>query len=56
VAELWNMLPRVFVDAPSLEEFKARLYRALDNLMATLPMVEVWNGWSITSLPTQAIL
>ena len=29
----WNRLPREAVDAPSLEVFKARLDRALSNLM-----------------------
>ncbi|KFW71033.1 hypothetical protein AS28_02313, partial [Pygoscelis adeliae] len=29
----WNRLPREVVDAPSLEEFKARLDEALSNLV-----------------------
>ncbi|KFQ34374.1 hypothetical protein N332_05495, partial [Mesitornis unicolor] len=29
----WNRLPREVVDAPSLEVFKARLDRALSNLV-----------------------
>ena len=29
----WNRLPRDFVDAPSLEVFKARLHEALGNLV-----------------------
>ena len=29
----WNRLPREVVDAPSLETFKARLDRALSNLI-----------------------
>ena len=29
----WNMLPRVVVDAPSLETFKSRLDKALGNLI-----------------------
>ncbi|KFO66095.1 hypothetical protein N302_02649, partial [Corvus brachyrhynchos] len=29
----WHRLPREAVDAPSLEAFKARLDRALDNLV-----------------------
>ncbi len=33
VVEHWNRLPREVVDAPSLETFKARLDRALSNLI-----------------------
>ncbi|KFQ81583.1 hypothetical protein N337_08825, partial [Phoenicopterus ruber ruber] len=33
VVKLWNRLPREAVDAPSLEVFKARLDRALSNLV-----------------------
>ncbi|KFR05966.1 hypothetical protein N306_14240, partial [Opisthocomus hoazin] len=32
-ARHWNRLPREAVDAPSLEVFKARLDRALSNLV-----------------------
>jgi len=30
----WHKLPRQVVDAPSLEAFKARLYRALGSLIS----------------------
>ncbi|KFQ99244.1 hypothetical protein Y956_03773, partial [Nipponia nippon] len=33
VVKHWNRLPREVGDAPSLETFKARLDRALSNLM-----------------------
>jgi len=33
VVKHWNGLPREMVDAPSLETFKARLDRALSNLV-----------------------
>ncbi|KGL98803.1 hypothetical protein N301_02706, partial [Charadrius vociferus] len=33
VVRHWNRLPREAVDAPSLEEFKARLDEALSNLV-----------------------
>jgi len=33
VVRHWNRLPRVFVDAPSLEMFKARVAGALSNLV-----------------------
>ncbi|KFV45609.1 hypothetical protein N341_12209, partial [Tyto alba] len=33
VVKHWNRLPRGVVDAPSLETFKARLDRALSNLI-----------------------
>ncbi|KFP09546.1 hypothetical protein Z169_08339, partial [Egretta garzetta] len=33
VVKHWNRLPREVVDAPSLEIFKARLDRALSNLI-----------------------
>ena len=33
VVRHWNRLPREVVDAPSLEVFKARLGRALSNLI-----------------------
>ncbi|KFZ49490.1 hypothetical protein N338_03719, partial [Podiceps cristatus] len=33
VVSHWNRLPREAVDAPSLEVFKARLDRALSNLV-----------------------
>ncbi|KFR13376.1 hypothetical protein N306_12568, partial [Opisthocomus hoazin] len=33
VVKHWNTLPREVVDAPSLETFKARLDRALRNLV-----------------------
>ena len=33
VVRHWNRLPRKAVDAPSLEVFKARLDRALSNLV-----------------------
>ena len=33
VVRHWNRLPREDVDAPSLEVFKARLDRALSNLV-----------------------
>ncbi|KFV89119.1 hypothetical protein N327_10743, partial [Fulmarus glacialis] len=33
VVRHWNRLPREVVDAPSLEVFKARLVRALSNLV-----------------------
>jgi len=33
VVKHWNRLPREVVDAPSLETFKARLDRALSNLI-----------------------
>ncbi|KFP17103.1 hypothetical protein Z169_01354, partial [Egretta garzetta] len=33
VVKHWNMLPREVVEAPSLETFKARLDRALSNLI-----------------------
>ncbi|KFQ40069.1 hypothetical protein N332_06296, partial [Mesitornis unicolor] len=33
VVKHWNRLPREVVDAPSLEVFKARLDRALGNLV-----------------------
>ncbi|KFO62175.1 hypothetical protein N302_02551, partial [Corvus brachyrhynchos] len=33
VVRHWNRLPREVVDAPSLEVFKARLDRALSNLV-----------------------
>ncbi|KFR09154.1 hypothetical protein Y956_11820, partial [Nipponia nippon] len=33
VVRHWNKLPREVVDAPSLEVFKARLDRALSNLV-----------------------
>ncbi|KFU85537.1 hypothetical protein M959_06145, partial [Chaetura pelagica] len=33
VVRHWNRLPREVVDAPSLEEFKARLDGALSNLV-----------------------
>ncbi|KFQ28634.1 hypothetical protein N332_12162, partial [Mesitornis unicolor] len=33
VVRHWHRLPREVVDAPSLEEFKARLDRALGNLV-----------------------
>jgi len=33
VVRHWNRLPREVVDAPSLEVFKARLERALSNLI-----------------------
>jgi len=33
VVEHWNRLPRESVKAPSLETFKARLDRALSNLV-----------------------
>ena len=47
------------VDAPSLEEFKARVDGALGSLIwwvAALPMVGVGTGWALSSLPTHAIL
>jgi len=40
VVRHWYRLPRGVVDAPSLEIFKARLYRALNNL--------VWREVSLT--------
>ena len=33
VLRLWNKLPSEVVDVPSVEAFKARLYRALSNLV-----------------------
>jgi len=33
VVQHWSKLPREVVDAPSLETFKARLNRALSNLI-----------------------
>jgi len=33
VVRSWNRLPREVMDAPSLETFKARLHRALSNLI-----------------------
>ncbi|KFP09563.1 hypothetical protein Z169_08358, partial [Egretta garzetta] len=33
VVQHWNRLPREVVEAPSLETFKARLDRALSNLI-----------------------
>ncbi|KFP10068.1 hypothetical protein Z169_14690, partial [Egretta garzetta] len=33
VVEHWNRLPREVVEAPSLETFKARLDRAVSNLI-----------------------
>ncbi|KFP09634.1 hypothetical protein Z169_07179, partial [Egretta garzetta] len=33
VVKHWNVLPREVVEAPSLETFKARLDRALSNLI-----------------------
>ncbi|KFP14449.1 hypothetical protein Z169_14990, partial [Egretta garzetta] len=33
VVKHWNRLPREVVEAPSLEAFKARLDRALSNLI-----------------------
>jgi len=33
VVKHWNWLPREVVDVPSLETFKARLDRALSNLI-----------------------
>ncbi|KFP63630.1 hypothetical protein N322_12640, partial [Cariama cristata] len=33
VVRHWNRLPREVVDAPSLETFKVRLVRALNNLI-----------------------
>jgi len=33
VVRCWHRLPRKAVDAPSLEVFKARLDRALDNVI-----------------------
>jgi len=42
----WKRLPREVVDAPSLEEFKARLNGALSNSVwreVSLPMAGAWN-------------
>ena len=49
----WNRLPKEAVDAPSLEEFKARLDVALGSLvcwMATLHIAGGWNWMSIVVL------
>jgi len=43
----WNRLPREAVDAPSMEEFKARLGRILGSLswwLATLPIAQGWSS------------
>ena len=53
VVRHWNRLPREFVDAPSLEAFKARLDVALGSLvwwLATLHIAGgVGTGWSLWS-------
>lgn len=44
--EALEQLPRKILDAPSLEMFKARLNRALSNLVkwkVSLPMARGWN-------------
>ena len=47
VVRCWNRLPREAVDAPSMEEFKARLGRILGSLswwLATLPIAQGWSS------------
>jgi len=44
VVKHWNRLPREVVEAPSLETFKARLDRALSNLIY-LKMSLLTEGW-----------
>jgi len=44
----WNKLPRDLVDALSLETFKARLDKALGNLMElwrSCPLQGSWTRW-----------
>jgi len=59
VVRHWQRLPREAVGAPSLEVLKARLPGALSSLSwwgAALSMTVVQAGWTLRSLPTQAIL
>jgi len=44
VVKHWNRLPREVVDAPSLEPFKARLDRALSNLVWVMSLL-IAEGW-----------
>jgi len=58
VVRHWHRLPTEAVAAPSLEVFKARLDRALSNLVwwkLSTPTTEELEP-SIRSLPTQTIL
>jgi len=55
----WHRLPREVVAAPSLGTLKARLDGALGSLswrVEALPVAGVGSGWTLRSLPTQAIL
>jgi len=61
VVRHWHRLPRVVVDAPSLEVLKARLDGALCSLiwwMATLPAVWTWNwiSFKVSSNPRYCII
>ena len=55
VVRCWKRLPREAVDAPSLEELKARLDDALGSLIwwvAALPIAEGWSSMIIKAPPT----
>ncbi|KAK4824781.1 hypothetical protein QYF61_019207 [Mycteria americana] len=49
VVKHWHRLPREVVDAPSLETFKARLDRALSNLIQW-KMPCPWRGGGLDDL------
>jgi len=42
----WSRLPREVVDAPSLETLKARLDRALSNLIEWKMSLFIAGGWT----------
>ena len=46
VVKHWPRLPREVVDAPSLETFKARLDRALSNLVEVKLSLLTAGGWA----------
>ena len=46
VVRHWHRLPREVVDAPSLETFKIRLHRALDNLICLWRLCSLQGSWT----------
>jgi len=46
VAKPWHRLPREAVEAPSLETLKARLDRALSNLVSLEMSLLTAGGWA----------
>ena len=46
VVKHWKKLPKVVVDAPSLEAFKARLDVALGSLGCWLATLHIAGGWN----------